>query len=114
KSILLAKDDLPILLSEPKRPLELSRSAQWLGGIGEGMWFQLEQDDYNKAHYWMSAFNQLGTRIYRASVYCRDRAFDITTALRICSKRSGAYVPAEQGQKAFVVQRLIEQEQQIY
>lgn len=114
KSILLAKDDLPILLSEPKRPLELSTSAQWLGGIGEGMWFQLEQDDYNKAHYWMSAFNQLGTRIYRASVYCMDRAFDITKSFRISMKMSGAYFTVEQGQKTFVLHRLIEQEQQIY
>ncbi len=36
-------DRTPGCISEPSRPSHLPKSAQWLGGIGEGAWFFLEQ-----------------------------------------------------------------------
>lgn len=44
KSRSLPCDRIPGNIIEPPRPEHLPKTAQWLGGIGEGAWFSLEKD----------------------------------------------------------------------
>lgn len=44
KAKLLPCDRKPGCIPEPPRPKHLPKTAQWLGGIGEGAWFFLEKD----------------------------------------------------------------------
>jgi len=39
----LASDQVPGMITAPPRPSHISKYAQWMGGIGEGAWFHLEQ-----------------------------------------------------------------------
>lgn len=110
RSALLAKDDLPILLSEPERPSVLPLSAQWLGGIGEGMWFVLDVRNHDKGYYRMTAYNQLGDEIYQADLHCSDAAFDFNQAYRISMKMSGSYFTIEQNEQQYRLARIVTQE----
>lgn len=39
----MVSDRAPGMITAPARPAEVPMHAQWIGGIGEGAWFQLEQ-----------------------------------------------------------------------
>jgi len=39
----LASDQIPGMIAAPPHPSHISPHAQWMGGIGEGAWFHLEQ-----------------------------------------------------------------------
>lgn len=113
RSALLAKDGLPVLLNEPKMPSMLPPTAQWLGGIGEGMWFVLAAHNGNIGHYRMTAYTQGGREIYHADLYCGDEAFDFNQPHRISMKMSGSYFTIEQSRQQYLFRRLVEKEKHI-
>lgn len=109
RSALLANDDSPVLLVEPTRPFGLPADAQWLGGIGEGMWFCLSGDQETSG-YQIEAYCQEGKLIYRSNVRGPDSTFARDKPYRFLAKLSGSYFTIEQNGNEFIFRKLEEQE----
>ena len=58
----LPDDGILGFMNEPVRPSTLPDDAHWLGGLGEGCWFHLRQDDQG---YCITRYNHLGDVDYR-------------------------------------------------
>jgi hypothetical protein len=110
KSTSLAKDDSLPLLQEPNLPFYLPTDVSWLGGIGEGMWFQLEVYENDSDSYWVTAYCTEGRPIYQTEVRCEATEFDIRQRFRFSTKLSGSYFTIEQGGRDFVFRKVDEQE----
>lgn len=70
----LKSDSSPGLVAEPARPLSVPESAQWLGGIGEGAWFDICH--IRNRTYEIFKFNLHGKIEYLVQTECLQQ-FDI-------------------------------------
>ena len=58
----LSDDKLLGFIEEPARPIQVPADAQWLGGLGEGCWFSLQQEP----PYWViTKYNHSGKVDYK-------------------------------------------------
>ena len=71
---MLPADDAPSLLVAPNRPQHIPDTAQWLGGIGEGGWFNLL--DLGNKQYRIDRYNPMGLQQQKTITHCIEQ-FDI-------------------------------------
>ena len=78
-------------LDRPTRPVNISENAQWLGGIGEGMWFQILNDTIRECHYWVESYTSSGILINRVSTICPQQSLDIERPFEITTQMDGQH-----------------------
>ncbi|ERJ57316.1 DUF6695 family protein [Sphingobacterium paucimobilis] len=77
-------------LDNPSRPPHLQDNAQWLGGIGEGMWFQILPIPHPLC-YLIESYNAQGQLINQVNTLCPQDTFDIQKDFEITRQMDGAY-----------------------
>lgn len=71
----LACDQTPGMIEAPSRPTNVPEHAQWIGGIGEGAWLQLEQRE-DESVFVIYKYAASGRLEYRIQTTC-IQSFDI-------------------------------------
>ncbi|MBL1408973.1 DUF6695 family protein [Sphingobacterium faecale] len=77
-------------LDRPNRPSHLQDNAQWLGGIGEGMWFQV-LNTADEQSYLVESYNAEGLLINRLSTWCPQRSLNLKRPFEITMQMDGSY-----------------------
>lgn len=77
-------------LNCPSRPPHLQYNAQWLGGIGEGMWFQLLALSTAQC-YLVESYDSQGQLINQVRTICLQKTFDIQRPFEITMHMDGKY-----------------------
>jgi len=77
---LLPDDTKPGKIDEWPRPAHISESAQWLGGIGEGVWFEIKNDmeGYEIRRYHSSGKLDYAVIARPDHLFDNDRPFELT------------------------------------
>ncbi|WP_134088514.1 DUF6695 family protein [Olivibacter sp. XZL3] len=102
KAQLLGRDDCPGFITEPKRPSFLPAEAQWLGGIGEGVWLLLiEQTEA----YCVVCYGADGQIIYSMQTICTDN-FDIKLPYSFTMQFSGNFFVIRQREKNYTFKKV--------
>lgn len=104
KAQLLDRDDCLGFITEPKRPSFLPAEAQWLGGIGEGVWLaifkQLEA-------YYIVCYGADAQIIYSIQTICADN-FDIKLPYYFTMQFSGNFFIIRQNEKDYTFKKVRE------
>lgn len=66
-------DRKPGLMDAPLKPVTVPEKAQWLGGIGEGAWFHIEEAETTR--YNVYKFNATGQEEYQVNVNAQRRLY---------------------------------------
>lgn len=90
-STMLACDKGSGHLSHPDRPDNLTAGAQWIGGLGEGMWFELTDDVPIAHHYMIRSYTRSGILIGQVYVECPQRSFNVHLPYEITAQMDGEY-----------------------
>lgn len=88
-------------IEQPRvRPENLQEDAQWLGGIGEGMWFQINLIDLQRSHYIIESYTRSGVLINQVWTVCAQNTFDIQKPFDITMQMDGChFMVLQQGTK---------------
>lgn len=73
------------------KPHRLQDNAQWLGGIGEGMWFQVSLVNQDKSYYKFESFTHTGVLVNEVYTHYPLRTFDIESPFEITMQMDGQY-----------------------
>lgn len=104
---MLACDNGEGHLDQPDRPDNLTARAQWIGGLGEGMWFEVSTDDVQKAHHYLiRSYTRSGILIGQVYVECPQGSFDMYLPYEITAQMDGQYFTLlQQGTKYLFKQK---------
>lgn len=78
-------------LIPPPIPAHIPDSAQWLGGIGEGMWFHLSSCPRDLDHYFIRSYTKLGETINEVRTSCPQGNFCPKTQYDIAMQLDGQH-----------------------
>lgn len=92
-------------LDRPPLPINLGEKAQWLGGIGEGMWFQILNDQTRESHYWIESYTSAGLLINRISTICPQQNLDIHKPFQITTQMDGHHFTILQDNIKYLLKR---------
>lgn len=93
-------------LDLPSRPYNVPIDAQWLGGIGEGMWFHLAGCNLQEAHYIMSSYSHTGEIINQVWTSCPQQKFIITEPFEILAQMDEQYFTLLQHTNRFLFKKI--------
>lgn len=92
-------------LDRPTTPVNLVENAQWLGGIGEGMWFQILNDETRESHYWVESYTSSGLLINRVPTLCPQQSLDIQKPFEITTQMDGQHFTIVQGDIKYLLKK---------
>lgn len=107
-AMLLPADDLPGLLGQPQRPQHVPQTAQWLGGIGEGGWFYIE--DIGNQEFRIDRYNQDGEMQNQTVTQCIQQ-FEIHKPYTFSYHFSNSYFNILQHNNAFLFKKIVERKE---
>jgi len=93
-------------LEMPLRPPNVPIDAQWLGGIGEGMWFHLSACTMQDAQYIMSSYSYIGENINQVWASCPQQRFIINAPFEILAQMDGTYFTLLQDNQKFLFKKI--------
>ena len=88
------------------KPRGLQHNAQWLGGIGEGMWFQVSLIDSEKSYYKFESFTRTGVLVNEVWTVYPSRLFDIKQPFKITMQMDGQYFTLLQNNKQHLFKKI--------
>jgi len=93
-------------LEMPLRPPNVPIDAQWLGGIGEGMWFHLAACTVQDAQYIMSSYSYTGENINQVWTSCPQQRFIINAPFEVLTQMDGTYFTLLQDNQKFLFKKI--------
>ncbi|WP_164112326.1 MULTISPECIES: DUF6695 family protein [Sphingobacterium] len=92
-------------LDRPALPPNLRENAQWLGGIGEGMWFQVLNDGISESHYWVESYTSSGVLINRIATICPQQNLDLAKPFEITTQMDGLHFTILQNEIKYLLKK---------
>lgn len=90
----------------PPIPPHIPDQAQWLGGIGEGMWFHISPCQIEKHHYLITSYSQRGETINQVRTICPQGTFSTTIPHQIAMQLDGQYFTIIQQQRKYLFKKV--------
>ncbi|TDS10953.1 DUF6695 family protein [Sphingobacterium paludis] len=106
----LGSDDIAGMVQYRERPTEVPEHAQWLGGIGEGAWFALEQTDIHT--FLIRKYKADGTLEYFVNAKCVQK-FDPNSAYAFTYHFSFENHSVVQNEQFFLFRSVLEKEEEL-
>lgn len=88
---MLGNDNGKGCLSPPLRTPGIPVDSQWLGGIGEGMWFHISACPAEEEHYIIRSYSDQGELINQVRTVCPQKTFILGSPFEISMQLDGLY-----------------------